>query len=86
MRKCAGVRAQARGTAAPIAWMIGGAHFGPVILDQRTGKPTGCRRARHDLEHDARALTVTAPYVKSPQPTDGMDRGTHTQLATIRRY
>jgi hypothetical protein len=35
---------------------------------------------------DARALAVSDPYVKSPQPTDGMDRGTHTQLATSRRY
>ena len=34
---------------------------------------------------DARAGAVTAAYVKGAQPTDAMDLGTHTQLATNRR-
>ena len=35
---------------------------------------------------DARAGAVTAAYVKGAQPTDAMDLGTHTQLATNRRF
>jgi hypothetical protein len=34
---------------------------------------------------DARAGAVTDVYVKGAQPTDAMDLGTHTQLATNRR-
>jgi hypothetical protein len=34
---------------------------------------------------DARAGAVTDVYVKGAQPTDAIDLGTHTQLATNRR-
>ena len=35
---------------------------------------------------DARAGAVTDAYDKGAAPTDAMDLGTHTQLATSRRY
>lgn len=35
---------------------------------------------------DARAGAITDANTKGAQPTDAMDLGTHTQLATSRRY
>jgi hypothetical protein len=35
---------------------------------------------------NARAGAVIDAYVKGARPTDAMDLGTHTQLATHRRY
>jgi hypothetical protein len=74
--------------------------IGPVILDERTGKPYRQREfARRFREvaraagvpdeiwnMDARAGAVTDAYDKGAKPTDAMDLGTHTQLATNRRY
>ena len=70
--------------------------IGPVILDERIGKPYRQREfARRFREvaraagapnaiwnMDARAGAVTDAYVKGAQPTDVMDLETHTQLAT----
>ena len=70
-----GWRARARGTAAPIAWMSGGVHSGPVILGKRTGKPSAsekfARRFREVVwaagasdaicNMDAQPLAVTDP-------------------------
>ena len=74
--------------------------IGPVILDERIGKPYRQREfARRFREVArgagvpnaiwnmvARAGAVTDAYVKGAQPTDVMDLETHTQLATNRRY
>ena len=74
--------------------------IGPVILDERAGKPYRQREfARRFREvaraagvpdsiwnMDARAGAITDANMKGAQPTDAMDLGTHTQLATNRRY
>jgi hypothetical protein len=74
--------------------------IGPVILDERTGKPYRQREfARRFREvaraagvpdsiwnMDARAGAVTDAYDKGAREVDAMDLGTHTQLATNRRY
>jgi hypothetical protein len=74
--------------------------IGPVILDELTGKPYRQREfARRFREvaraaevpdsiwnMDARAGAVTDAYDRGARPTDAMDLGTHTQLATSRRY
>ena len=73
--------------------MSGGAHSGPVILDERTGKPyRQCEFARRFREvawaagvpdtiwnMDARAGAVTDAYEKGAREVDAMDLGTHTQ-------
>jgi hypothetical protein len=74
--------------------------IGPVMLDERTGKPYRQREfARRFREvaraagvpdttwnMDARAGAVTDAYDKGAREVDAMDLGTHTQLATNRRY
>jgi len=74
--------------------------IGPVILDERTGRPyrqrefarrfrEAARAARVPDEiwnMDARAGAVTDAYDAGANPTDAMDLGTHTQLSTNRRY
>ena len=71
-----------------------------MILDERTGKPYRQREfARRFREvaraagepdtiwnMDARAGAVTDAYDKGAREVDAMDLGTHTQLATNRRY
>jgi hypothetical protein len=78
----------------------GTSRIGPVILDDRTGKPYRQREfARRFREvaraagvpdsiwnMDARAGAVTDAYNKGAREVDAMDLGTHTQLATNRRY
>jgi hypothetical protein len=46
--------------------MSGGAHSGPGILDERIGKPTGCRRAGHDLEHGRTGPGGERPVCEEP--------------------
>jgi hypothetical protein len=74
--------------------------IGPVILDERTGKPYRQREfARRFREvaraagvpdtiwnMDARAGAITDANDKGAREVDAMDLGTHTQLATNRRY
>jgi hypothetical protein len=74
--------------------------IGPVILDERTGKPYRQREfARRFREvaraagvpdtiwnMDARAGAVTDAYDKGAREVDAMDLGTHTQLATNSCY
>jgi hypothetical protein len=74
--------------------------IGPVILDERSGKPYRqrefARRFRSLAQAagvpdsiynmDARAGAVTDAYNKGGSATDVMDLATHTQLATSRRY
>jgi hypothetical protein len=74
--------------------------IGPVVLDERTGRPYRQREfARRFREvaraagvpdniwnMDARAGAVTDAYDKGASTKDAMALGTHTQFATSRRY
>jgi hypothetical protein len=71
-------------------------HIGPVVLDERTGKPYRQREFARRFRQVARAVgvpdsiwkmdartgAVTDAYDKGAREVDAMDLGTHTQLAT----
>ena len=70
-----------------------------MIVDERTASPIasvsslgasarspGPPRAGHHLEHGRPGRAVTDAYDKGAREVDAMDLGTHTQLATNRRY